>query len=136
MKKTLLILFLIVITSLSALRAQTYISGFSSYIDENGEWTEWIEENVEIEVGGVGGIIQVFDPLWLSFDEYKIISIDKGAYDEDKDFFTVYHCKGENDDKWTITVIDLVTTDPGKLQITFSGETETTAYHVMKAEEE
>lgn len=136
MKKTLLILFLIVITSLSALRAQTYISGYSSYIDENGEWTEWIEENVEITIDIKAGTITVFDPIWLSDTVYKITSAEDAEPDEDDDVVTVYNCKDVKDGIWTVTVIDLVTTDPGKLQINFSNETESTSYHVMKSEEE
>lgn len=136
MKKPLLILFLIVITSLSALRAQTYISGYSSYIDENGEWTEWIEENVEITIDIKAGTIIVFDPIWLSDTVYKITSAEDAEPDEDDDVVTVYNCKDVKDGIWTVTVIDLVTTDPGKLQINFSNETESTSYHVMKSEEE
>lgn len=136
MKKPLLILFLIVITSLSALRAQTYISGYSSYIDENGEWTEWIEENVEITIDIKAGTITVFDPIWLSDTVYKITSAEDAEPDEDDDVVTVYNCKDAKDGIWTVTVIDLVTTDPGKLQINFSNETESTSYHVMKSEEE
>jgi len=135
MKKSILILSLMFITGMSALRAQTYISGFSSYIDENGEWTEWIEENVEIKIDSKEGSITIFDPIWLSFTDYTIISIGKSEPDEDNDLATVYQCKDEEGGKWTVTVIDLVTTDPGKLQIIFSNDTESTSYHVMKAEE-
>lgn len=136
MKKIILILTLMVITGISALRAQTYISGYSSYIDDDGEWTEWVEENVEIKIDSKEGVISVFDPIWLSFTDYEIISVGKSEPDEDKDLATVYQCKDEEDGKWTVTVIDLVTTDPGKLQIIFSNDTESTSYHVMKAEEE
>jgi hypothetical protein len=136
MKKSILILILMVFSCISALNAQTYISGFSSYIDENGEWTEWIEENVEIKIDLNGSVITLFDPIWLSFDEYKIISKEKSVKDEDNDLVTVYNCKDDEDTGWTVTVIDLVTTDPGKLQITFSNDAESTSYHVMEAEEE
>lgn len=136
MKKSILILTLMVITGISALRAQTYISGYSSYIKADGEWSEWIEENVEIKIDIKGSLITLFDPIWLSFDEYKIISKENSARDEDNDLVTVYNCKDNEEVKWTVTVIDLVTTDPGKLQISFSNDTDTTSYHVMKAEEE
>lgn len=136
MKKTFLILILFVITSLSALRAQTYISGYSSYVDENGDWTEWIEENVEIKIDVKGSVITLFDPIWLSFDEYKIISKEKSVKDEDNDLVTVYNCTDDENAECTVTVIDLVTTDPGKLQINFTNESESTSYHVMEAEEE
>ena len=136
MKKSILILILMIITGISALRAQTYISGYSCYIDENGEWTEWIEENVEIKIDIKESVITLFDPVWLSFDEYKIISREKGVKDEDNDLVTVYNCKDDEDTEWKVTVIDLVTTDPGKLQINFSNESESTSYHVMEAEEE
>jgi hypothetical protein len=136
MKKSILILILMIITGISALRAQTYISGYSCYIDENGEWTEWIEENVEIKIDIKESVITLFDPVWLSFDEYKIISREKSVKDEDNDLVTVYNCKDEEDTEWKVTVIDLVTTDPGKLQINFSNESESTSYHVMEAEEE
>lgn len=136
MKKSILILTLMVITGISALRAQTYISGYSSYIKADGEWSEWIEENVEIKIDIKGSLITLFDPIWLSFDEYKIISKENSARDEDNDLVTVYNCKDNEEVKWTVTVIDLVTTDPGKLQISFSNGTDTTSYHVMKAEEE
>ncbi|MDM8004347.1 MAG: hypothetical protein QUS66_15855 [Bacteroidota bacterium] len=136
MKKSILILILMIITGISALRAQTYISGYSCYIDENGEWTEWIEENVEIKIDIKESVITLFDPVWLSFDEYKIISREKSVKDEDNDLVTVYNCKDDEDTEWKVTVIDLVTTDPGKLQINFSNESESTSYHVMEAEEE
>jgi hypothetical protein len=136
MKKITLILTLMFITCISALNAQTYISGFSSYIDENGEWTEWIEENVEIKIDLKGSVITLFDPIWLSFDEYKIISRENSVRDEDNDLVTVYNCKDDEDSEWKVTVIDLVTTDPGKLQINFSNDSESTSYHVMEAEEE
>lgn len=136
MKKSILILILMIITGISALRAQTYISGYSCYIDENGEWTDWIEENVEIKIDIKESIITLFDPIWLSFDEYKIISKEKSVRDEDNDLVTVYNCKDDEDTEWKVTLIDLVTTDPGKLQINFSNETESTSYHVMEAEEE
>ncbi len=136
MKKSTLILILMFLSCISALNAQTYISGYSCYIDENGEWTEWIEENVEIKIDIKESTITLFDPIWLSFDEYKIISKEKSVKDEDNDLVTVYNCKDEEDGLWTVKVIDLVTTDPGKLQIIFSNDTESTSYHVMEAEEE
>ena len=136
MKKFTLILILTFFTCISALNAQTYISGYSCYIDENGEWTDWIEENVEIKIDIKESIITLFDPIWLSSDEYKIISKDKSVRDEDNDLVTVYNCKDDEDTEWKVTLIDLVTTDPGKLQINFSNETESTSYHVMEAEEE
>ena len=136
MKKCTLILILMFLSCISALNAQTYISGYSRYIDENGEWTEWIEENVEIKIDIKESTITLFDPIWLSFDEYKIISKEKSVKDEDNDLVTVYNCKDEEDGLWTVKVIDLVTTDPGKLQIIFSNDTESTSYHVMEAEEE
>jgi len=136
MKKISLILTLVFITSIPALRAQTYISGFSSYIDEDGEWTEWIEENVEIKIDSKGGVITLFDPVWLTVVEYKIISVGKSERDEDNDIATAYQCRDNEDGKWTVTVTDLVTTDPGKLQINFSNDTESTSYHVMEAKEE
>jgi hypothetical protein len=136
MKKYVLILALLFVCSASVLRAQTYISGFSSYIDENGEWTEWIEENVEITIDKKGNLITIFDPLWLMDTVYKITSVEKPEPDEDDDLVTVYHCRDAKDVTWTVTVIDLVTTDPGKLQINFSNDEESTSYHVMEAEKE
>ncbi len=136
MKKTTLILTLMVFTCISALRAQTYISGYSSHIDDDGEWTEWIEENVEITIDSKERTITLFDPLWLTIVEYEIIRVEEGVLDEDNDFVTVYQCKDNSDGKWKVTVIDLVTTDPGKQQINFSNDTESTSYHVMRTEEE
>lgn len=136
MKKYTLILTIMFITCIPALRAQTYISGYSSYIDDDGEWSEWIEENVEIKIDTKGSKITVFDPVWLAFEDYKIVLTDKGEYDEDGDFITVYHCKGENNLDWTVRVIDLLATDPGKQQITFLSDTEAKSYHVMRTEEE
>lgn len=136
MKKRTCILILIILASVSALRAQTYISGYSSYIDDDGEWTEWIEENVEIKIDSKGGVITLFDPVWLTVTEYRIISIGKSERDEDNDIAIAYQCRDNEDGKWTVTVTDLVTTDPGKLQINFSNDTESTSYHVMKAEQQ
>lgn len=136
MKKISLILTLAFITSIPALRAQTYISGFSCYIDEDGEWTEWIEENVEITIDKKNNLISIFDPVWLMHTEYKISAVGKPEPDEDNDIATAYQCKDEKGGFWTVTVTDLVTTDPGKLQINISNDTKSTSYHVMEAEEE
>jgi hypothetical protein len=136
MKKYILILSIMIITCVSSLKAQTFVSGYSSYIGDDGEWTEWIEENVEIKLDIRNGKITLFDPVWLAFKDYKIIRTDKGVYDEDDDFVTVYHCKGEDDLDCTVRVTDLVATDPGKLQITFLNDNEAVSYHVMRAEEE
>jgi|LAHU01.1.fsa_nt_gb hypothetical protein len=136
MKKITNILALLFITSIPALKAQTYISGYSCYIDDDGEWTDWIEENVEIKIDGKGGVITLFDPVWLSVTEYKIISVGKSETDEDDDIAIAYQCKDNKDIKWTVTVTDLVTTDPGKLQINFSNDIESTSYHVIKSGEE
>ncbi len=135
MKKCTLSLILMFFSCSYALNAQTYISGYSCYIDENGEWTEWIEENVEITIALKGGTITIFDPIWLSDTVYKISSVEDAKLDEDDDLVTVYNCKDDEGSVWKVTVIDLVTTDPGKLQINISNDTESTSYHVMEAEE-
>jgi len=135
MKKCTLSLILMFFSCIYALNAQTYISGYSCYIDENGEWTEWIEENVEITIALKGGTITIFDPIWLSDTVYKISSVEDAKLDEDDDLVTVYNCKDDEGSVWKVTVIDLVTTDPGKLQINISNDTESTSYHVMEAEE-
>jgi hypothetical protein len=136
MKKTLLILALTLFAGIPAMKGQIYISGYSSYINDDGEWTDWIEENVEITIDVKNGVITIFDPIWLMDTVYKIISREDPVPDEDDDLATVYKCKDAKDAKWTVTVTDLVTTDPGKLQINFSNDTESTSYHVMEAEEE
>lgn len=116
--------------------AQTYISGYSCYIDDDGEWTEWSEENVQITIDIKAMKITLFDPIWLTDSNYRIITAGKAERDEDNDLVTVYQCKDEKENKWTVHVFDLVTTDPGKLQINFSNDTEGNAYLVMKDEEE
>lgn len=136
MKTSIVILTLMVITCIPDLKAQTYISGYMSYIDDDGEWTEWIEENVEITINRKSNLISIFDPVWLMHTEYKITAVGKPEQDEDDDIATAYQCRDEKGDAWTVTVIDLVTTDPGKLQINISNDTKSTSYHVMEAEEE
>lgn len=84
-------------TCSSALRAQTYISGYSSHIDDDGEWTEWIEDNVEITIDRKENTITLFDPVWLTFIEYEIIRVEEGVLDEDDDSVTVYQCKDNSD---------------------------------------